>query len=83
MRSIVAGSTIPTAHAMCPRADRVVQALPHLGLQPLRVVHPAIRAPGDSTTAAATTGPASGPRPASSTPARRVRPRRHAALSKR
>src|SRR5262245_4992521 len=44
---------------------------------------PAIRVPGASTTAAATTGPASGPRPASSTPARRVTPRRQAACSKR
>src|SRR5678816_4170521 len=44
---------------------------------------PRIRVPGASITAAATTGPASGPRPASSTPARRDTPRRHAACSKR
>ena len=36
-----------------------------------------------NTTAAATTGPASGPRPASSTPAMRVRPRRKSSDSKR
>ena len=35
---------------------------------------PSMRLPGVNMTAAATTGPASGPRPASSTPAKRVMP---------
>jgi hypothetical protein len=39
--------------------------------------------PGPSTTAAATTGPASGPRPASSSPATDTSPCRQAAFSKR
>src|SRR5262245_46561321 len=44
---------------------------------------PRTTAPGSRITAAATTGPARGPRPASSTPATRLMPLRHAARSKR
>src|SRR6266849_3501678 len=42
---------------------------------------PRTRCSGVTTTAAATTGPASGPRPASSTPATRAKPARHACPS--
>src|SRR5262249_42759645 len=82
-RSIVSASMIPTA---IPNALRWISPKSRTrssGVRRFESSTPSTRRSGLSTTAAATTGPASGPRPASSTPAMRFRPRRHAAFSKR
>ena len=65
------------------RADLIEQFLAALGRQPLGIVDASGMRFGSSTTAAATTGPASGPRPASSQPATGQTPRLISARSRR
>ena len=81
MRSMRA--RLATATDTMPRVeDRLVEALALGGGQLLGIVEP-LRdsAVSAKTTAATTTGPASGPRPASSTPATSCAPRRCARRS--
>ena len=76
-RSISSGHTSATATATAWRADRLGEALPLGRGEALRVVEARQRRRGPgSTTAAATTGPASGPMPTSSTPATTSAPAR-------
>ena len=67
----------------CGRADLLEQFLAAFRRQPLGIVDPLGIRFGSSTTAAATTGPASGPRPASSQPATGQTPRLISARSRR
>ena len=73
IRSIVSVIHDPDAHRHRPRADDASNSSSRSsGGSRFESSTPAIRAPGASTTAAATTGPASGPAP------RLVDARRHA-----
>src|SRR5262249_13966578 len=82
-RSIIAASMIPTPTALAFRSISSKSQVRSSGLSRFESSSPSIIRSGRSITAAATTGPANGPRPASSTPATRLSPRRHAARSKR
>ena len=80
-RSMTSGGAT-TIDTVADSHDRVVQRLALQRRQLLGIVEPVGHAPRLSTTADTTTGPASGPRPASSTPHTTVAPRRSAARSK-
>src|SRR6266571_6113513 len=82
-RSIVSASTKPTPMATARERMTTYSDSRSSGVNRFESSTPAIRVPGPSTTAAATTGPASGPRPASSSPATDTSPCRQAAFSKR
>ena len=80
-RSIVGASTIPMPIATARARMTASNSSRSSGVRSFESFTPSIRVPGPKMTAAATTGPASGPRPASSSPATRVTPRRQAACS--
>ena len=82
--SMSRAATTPTPTASARRADlavRAARAPPASSF--LESSRPGQDAPGGRITAAATTGPASEPRPASSTPAMRENPRRESSDSTR
>src|SRR5439155_14125595 len=82
-RSMVSWSTIATATASARSWMTTKSSSRRSGESTFESATPRMRCSGVTTTAAATTGPASGPRPASSTPATRARPARHACPSYR
>ena len=69
MRSISCGSTKPNPYANAEDLITAANSVRRAGFIFFESYTPSMIHPGGSTTAHATTGPASGPRPASSTPA--------------
>jgi len=81
IRSIVSWSTTPTPTARACVWIRWKRTSRSAGRRSFESASPLMRRSGAMTTAAATTGPASGPRPASSTPATSETPVRQARAS--
>src|ERR1035441_3686081 len=75
IESMVAASTAPMAHATARWRMRTASTSRRFGRSSLLSLRPRTGRSGERTTAAATTGPNSAPRPASSTPAMTRKPR--------
>src|SRR5271157_3178083 len=75
IRSMVAASTAAMAHAAARSRMRTASTSLRFGASSSLSLRPRTGRSGESTTAAATTGPKSAPRPASSTPAMAWNPR--------
>src|ERR1035441_4500758 len=75
IESMVAASTAPMAHATARSRMRTASTSRRFGSSSLLSLRPRTGRSGERTTAAATTGPKSAPRPTSSTPAMARNPR--------
>ena len=80
-RSISPESATPTAQEAARSLIQPARSSRFLALNSFESLMSGLKMPGSKTTAAATTGPARGPRPASSTPAMRRNPRESASDS--
>src|SRR5437667_7358934 len=81
-RSISSGSTTPMPTATARRRISTPSRSRRAAVRTLESATPSRRVPGGKTTAAATTGPASGPMPTSSTPATCRMPTRQRSVSR-
>ena len=80
-RSISRESAMPTAQEADCSLIQSARRSRFLAVSSFESLMSGLKAPGSKTTAAATTGPASGPRPTSSTPATHRKPRESASVS--